>query len=210
MASRLTAILAGSVAVGMVLAAAGFLLPGSWDVERTVEVQAPAPTVFRLVDTYDGWTTWGATWSQDPGTSFARGEGPASGAGTEVRWVAHDTVQATLTIRSAQAPSSVDYDLVWANGVKVHGRFALKPHDEATEVTWATSGDLGVNPITRWMAFLFHGTMGRQFDRGLTALAAEAEREASEQVPPPVQDAPVPIEVRPSKAAGAGAAYEGP
>ena len=52
----------------------------------------------------------------------------------------------------------------------------LTPQDGATLVRWTMHGDMGRNPLWHWMVPLMDGMVGKDFDEGLAALKALAER----------------------------------
>ena len=44
------------------------------------------------------------------------------------------------------------------------------------ELTWYINGDMGANPLMRWMGLAMDAMIGKDFERGLTRLKALAEQ----------------------------------
>ncbi|MFX7894998.1 SRPBCC family protein, partial [Acinetobacter baumannii] len=56
------------------------------------------------------------------------------------------------------------------------GEFRLTPRDGGTKVSWSMDGDMGRNPLNRWMGLFMDRMVGPDFDAGLANLKALAEK----------------------------------
>lgn len=171
-------------------------------------MDAGRPTVFWFVNTHAGWVQW-SEWAQeaDPSIEFADPEGPTAGEGTTVAWYAAGEPAGTIEIVESTPPEEVRYVMeVPAVGLRKEGTVLLEEAAGGTRVTWSESGDLGWNPIVRWLAFTSRGTLAEDLQRGLLALKEDAEAMA----PPAPEPVPAPpIEEALPQGDGAGAVYEG-
>jgi hypothetical protein len=52
----------------------------------------------------------------------------------------------------------------------------LKPEGATTQVTRVMNGNMGSNPLFRWMALFADGMVGKDFDAGLANLKKLAEK----------------------------------
>ncbi len=207
--SRWRALVVGVVLIGVFVCGLGMLLPARWHVVEVARVDAPAPVVRELVETSEGLASWVGAWNADPALKVAVGDGPERGVGAQVRWLAGEQTVATLELVAVEPPGRVTYTLAWVNGVEGGGVFEVDGIDDGTLVTWSASGDLGLNPVTRWMGLVMGRSMGRDFGRGLDVLRREAEaRGRATVVGSTAHDAPV--ELYEPSTTGSGAAYEGP
>ena len=56
------------------------------------------------------------------------------------------------------------------------GALTLLPEGSATKVTWTMDGDMGRNPLFRWLALFGDRTVGPDFEAGLANLKALADK----------------------------------
>jgi hypothetical protein len=54
--------------------------------------------------------------------------------------------------------------------------FLLDPRGAETGVTWTLDTDLGMNPIARYFGLGMDGIIGKDYEKGLAALKAAAEK----------------------------------
>jgi effector-binding domain-containing protein len=170
---RIAFILAGLAAV---LLGAGFLLPRTVHVERSISVAAPRATVFALVDGFRQFNKWSPWAALDPDTKYTY-EGPEWGAGAKMTWVGDPKTvgSGSQAITVSRPYEQVDSDLEFGGqqGAKQH--FILAPEGEGTRVTWALDADMGRGPIGRYFGFMMDSLVGKDFEKGLASLKAYAE-----------------------------------
>ena len=158
----------------------GILLPGTVEVTRTVEVEAPPEAVFYLLGNLEAWAEW-TPW----GEVESRLEGPAAGAGARRVWDDPALGSGSLTLVASRPPATapgrglpgVDY-LVEVEGgaIRFEGTIALEPGAGGVLVTWTERADLGWNPMLGWTALGMEDSQGRQLQESLARLKARAER----------------------------------
>lgn len=166
---------------GIVLLLAAVLLIGGWSmspkftVARSAGIDAPPEKVYALVADPRGWTSWGVWTRRDPAMQITY-SGPPSGAGAAWAWKSDSEGSGKMSFTATDPGRRVAYELHFVDFDLVsQGELVFAPEGAGTRVTWTASGDMGSNPLMRWMT-LFAGSMiGKDFDAGLANLKALAE-----------------------------------
>ncbi len=161
----------------------GILLPGTVDVTRRVEVDAPPEAVFLLLNDLEAWAEW-TSW----GEVESRLEGPAWGMGARRVWDDPELGSGSLTLVESRpppaapdlAPPGIAY-LVEVEGgaIRFEGGITVEPLAGGSLVTWSERAELGWNPLLGWTALGMERSQGRQLQDGLDRLKARLEGEDS-------------------------------
>ena len=161
----------------------GILLPGTVDVTRTVEVDAPPEAVFHLLNDLEAWAEW-TPW----GEVESRLEGPAWGMGARRVWDDPELGSGSLTlVESRPPPAAPDLGLpgiaylveVEGGAIRFEGSITVEPQAGGSLVTWSERAELGWNPLLGWTALGMERSQGRQLQDGLDRLKARLEGEDS-------------------------------
>ncbi|WII72595.1 SRPBCC family protein [Bdellovibrio sp. 22V] len=170
----------------LVLLFIGLLLPARWSVERSVYIQAPPTTIYPLVANFkEGWTQWSAFDYEDPAIKYAY-SGPLEGKGASRSWVSAKMGNGSQTITKADPLSGVEFELLMeGNSFRMKGEIIFTPSGEGTQVKWRDSGDVGANPVYRYLALFMDKFMGETFEKSLDSLKRKAEEK---QEPGPAED----------------------
>jgi hypothetical protein len=172
MIKKLLYLLMGILALVLIVAA---LLPGSYTVERSIEIAKPPEVVYPLVADYNNWLKWSPWPKMDPeakhevtGAPGASGhswswEGETSGSGSMTLAVAEEnrSIQSKLVFKEPMASEADDFIL-------------LEPTPTGTKVTWRNSGNLPY-PVGRFFGLGLEGMLGPQFEEGLAGVKSLAE-----------------------------------
>ena len=175
----------GAVAAGLLallmfgFVAVGVMLPGSFEVTRSVEVDATPEQVFPFLgdlSKWDVWTPWGAVESQF--------EGPTAGAGARRVWDDPQMGDGALEIVQSDPPREVRYVVeVEGGALRFEGALSVRGRGGgASVVTWTERADLGWNPLLGWTAAGMETSQGAQMEESLARLR---EVVASTDVPGP-------------------------
>lgn len=165
----------------------GILLPGTVEVTRTVEIDAPPETVFPLINNLEAWTEW-TPW----GEVDSRLEGPAEGPGARRVWDDPALGSGSLTLLDARpqaspgaqrpvspdapVPASVRYRVeVEDAALRFEGTISIEASGPGSVVSWTERADLGWNPVLGWTALTLDESQGRQLDESLERLRQLAE-----------------------------------
>ncbi len=169
-------LLAAVVLLLAVLLGGGLLLSPRFAVSRTATVNAPPEKVYALVADPRGWKQWSAWNRRDPAMAIEY-SGAASGVGAVWAWKSKSQGDGRMSFTSAEPPKRLGYELFFPDfGTTSSGEFRLDPNGGATQVTWTMDGDMGANPVYRWMGLFMDRMVGPDFDAGLANLKALAEK----------------------------------
>lgn len=171
-------ILGGLAVLVLLLVVAAFFLPRQYRVERSAEIAAPAETVFPLVADLRNWSAWGIWYERDPAMveTFSEDPGPDA-VGGWVAWTSASQGSGVARLTGLQPYSKATYNLGFEGfDLESEGAFAVEPLPAGgVRVTWSDAGDLGNNPLYRWLGLALDGMVGGDFEAGLANLKLLAE-----------------------------------
>jgi hypothetical protein len=164
----------GAVAVVLLLAASK---PAQFRVERSVVIAAPADHVFSLINSFRQWEDWSPWAKLDPQmtTSYS---GPDAGVGCKYAWEGNKKVgRGSMEIVQSDSPTRV--------ALKVHflvpfealneTEFVLTPDAARTRVVWAMTGSSPLMMRVMGVFMNMDNMIGRDFEKGLSAMKVVAE-----------------------------------
>ena len=153
-----------------------FLLPSGWTVERRRDVAAPPERIYPLLDDLQAWRRW-SPWQEGAYPGLVFHYAPVTrGPGAEVTWNSESTGDGRLRIEESDPPRQVAFSMAFQKGrIVARDTLRLQPLPGGrTQVTWTDRGTLGHTLLGRLSLRLIETSMGRDLERGLTALAAVA------------------------------------
>ncbi|MFY9511074.1 MAG: SRPBCC family protein [Rubrivivax sp.] len=163
------------LALVAVLLLGGLLLPPGFSVVRSTVVAAPADKVYTLVADPRGWKQWSVWNRRDPAMQITYA-GPPSGTDAVWEWKSATEGDGRMRFTTAVPGQRVAYDLFFPDfGTTSRGDFVFATEGSGTKVTWTMNGDIGKNPLFRWMGLFADRMVGQDFEAGLTNLKALAE-----------------------------------
>jgi uncharacterized protein YndB with AHSA1/START domain len=160
----------------IVLVAIAFALPRKYEVVRSIDITAPAEKVFEQINDPRNWAKW-TVWNQrDPAMKMDYSGAP-SGTGAKWVWQSKSEGKGEMEFTGSEAPKLLAYKLYFPDfDSRSGGQLVLEPAGNGTRLTWSNSGDLGNNPIMRWMGLAMNKMVGSDFDAGLKNLKALVEK----------------------------------
>ena len=164
------------VTLVLLLFAGGYALSPKFSVTRSTTISAPAEKVYALTADPREWKRW-TVWNQrDPAMQISY-SGPPSGTGAAWAWQSKSEGDGKMTFTAAEANRRLAYDLYFPDfGTSSAGALELAAVGAGTQVTWRMNGDMGSNPLFRWLALFGDRMVGPDFEAGLTNLKALAEK----------------------------------
>jgi Polyketide cyclase / dehydrase and lipid transport len=177
------------ILIVVVVLIAGFVAfaatrPGSYRVERSAKIDAPAALVFAQLEDLKAWSAWSPWEGKDP-LMKKTFEGPAKGVGAGYAWQGNDKVgEGKMTITDSRPPSELKLRLEFIKPFAAVATTELTVQPESagvSNVTWAMEG---TNNLIAKMFGLFMNMdtmIGNDFDKGLAGLKQVAETEARKQ-----------------------------
>src|SRR5580765_1934475 len=160
----------------VLLAAIGMLLPRNVHVERSIVIDAPAATVFALLDGYKQFNKWSPWAVHDPNAKYTY-DGPEFGVGAKQSWVGDPK---TVGTGSQEIVEAKPYELVkskleFAGAGPAAATFALSPDNAGTKVVWGLDCDMGKGPVGRYFGLMMDRMVGKDFESGLSRMKTLAE-----------------------------------
>jgi uncharacterized protein YndB with AHSA1/START domain len=169
-------ILFGLIGLIVLLVLVSFVLPSEYKVSRTRVMNAPPEKIFPYLNQPKLWKDWSAWHSRDTNMKLAYA-GPDVGVGAQASWESKSEGNGAMTFTKSDANRFVEYKLTFADwGMVSTGTLKLEPQGNGTSVTWATEGQLGMNPISRYFGLVMDKMIGGDFETGLANLEKVAQK----------------------------------
>ncbi|UGQ44688.1 SRPBCC family protein [Massilia endophytica] len=171
-------ILIGLVVVVVAVLGLAMTQPDSFQVQRTITINAPPEKVIGYLNDFHAWQAWSPWEKLDPNMQ-RNFEGPASGVGSAYGWSGNDDVgQGRMEITENVVPNKVGIKLGFIKPFEAHNTtvFTLVPQTHGTLVTWTMSGP---SPFITKLMGLFVSMdkmIGKDFEKGLAQLKEVAEK----------------------------------
>jgi hypothetical protein len=169
------AVLLICIAVGFSIAVS--LQPGTFTVQRSIIIAAPAAVAFPLVNDLAAWDSW-TPWKKldpNPETTISN---PSAGKGATFSWSGNDQIgEGRLTILESypNALLLVEQEFVKPFAGKARMTFTFVPAAEGTNVTWKMTGTNNFIGKAMCMFMDMDATLGTAFAEGLANIKSTAE-----------------------------------
>ena len=160
----------------------GVLLPRHVHVERSIEIDRPAATVFVLLNGYKTFTSWSPWAARDPDAVYEY-SGPASGVGARMSWSGDPRLVGNgwQEITGSQPYSMVRMHLDFDRQGQADAYFQLSKTGSGVHLTWGFDTDLlegqgflgGI--LAKYFGLFFDQWIGSDYEQGLANLKVFAE-----------------------------------
>jgi polyketide cyclase/dehydrase/lipid transport protein len=163
------------VAVVLIFAATR---PDTFSVQRAIDIQAPPEKIFALLDDFHSWGLWSPYEKLDPAMKRTY-SGPARGVGAIYAWRSSGKGGVgSMEITTANVPRQLLLNLNFIEPFATSNKvaFDLTPNGAVTKVTWTMSGPLPYMAKVMHLFFNMDRMVGNDFETGLAALKANAEK----------------------------------
>ncbi|MBZ9662595.1 SRPBCC family protein [Mesorhizobium sp. ESP-6-4] len=165
------------VIVAAVLIYAG-TRPNDFVVTRSVSIEAPAETIFPLINDFRRWPEWSPFEKLDPGMKRTL-SGAESGKGAAYAWEGNSKagkgrMEITNSVPSSLMSLKLDFEKPFRANNSVD--FTLSPSGEGTTVTWAMRGARPFIAKLMGLFMNFDTLIGKDFETGLGNLKRLTER----------------------------------
>jgi uncharacterized protein YndB with AHSA1/START domain len=162
--------------IALAIVGAGFLLPSTFLVQRSIDIDAPAKKIYDLVVEPRKWSEWSVWTRRDPAMKI-KYSGPPFGMGAKWSWESRKEGSGSMELTRVEPDRAVEYALVLADfNMRSTGALRLEPAGSGTRVTWSNAGDMGGNPLKHYIAAAMDRMVGPDFEGGLANLKALAEK----------------------------------
>ena len=170
-------VLAIAIAIVLILAAAK---PDSFNIRRMAVVNAPAETIFPLINNFRQWANWSPWENRDPEMKRIY-SGAEKGKGAVYAWNGNRNVgSGRMEILDATSPSKIVIKLDFFKPLEGHNtaEFTFVPeHDaSATNITWVMHGPSSFMSRVMQVFMNLDKMIGRDFEAGLANLKRLTEK----------------------------------
>jgi effector-binding domain-containing protein len=164
------------VAVLVVLALVGLLLPRHARVSRSTTIARPASLVYATINSFQLFPKWSPWQDLDPNMHQTT-VGPRDGVGAKLVWTGNDKVGSGSQVITASTPNeSVASDLDFGKMGVAKAALLLAPATpSSTRVTWTLDIDMGASPIAHYFGLMMDRMIGKDYETGLNKLKALVE-----------------------------------
>lgn len=152
--------------------------PDHFRVERSALVDAPPERIYPLVEDFRLWSRWSPYEKLDPDMTRTYG-GAEKGLSATYAWSGNSNAgRGSMEIVEVEEPSRIVIALRFLAPMKAENAavFTFVPEGTATRVTWTMEGEANLFARVIHLFFDMDRMVGGQFEEGLAALKAEAEK----------------------------------
>lgn len=166
------------VALAILIAGGGLLLPSHSHLERSALIERPAEDVFVALNSFARFNEWSPWFEMDPKAAYTYG-GPESGVGAKLAWVGDSSVGSGSQEIIESTPNTRIVNALDFGGSQARATFHLTPEGGGTRLVWSMDSEHGYNPINRLFgAFLLDDMVGKDYEKGLAKLKRVLENES--------------------------------
>lgn len=164
-----------AVLIALVIGA-GLLLPRTAHVERAVTIDAPAATVFTVLNGFRQFAQWSPWAEYDPQMTVTF-DGPPAGAGARYSWTGNDQVgSGSQEIVESEPHELIRIKLVFGDFPGDYiATYRLAAEGDGTRVTWSFDADYGNSISGRYFGLLSEMLIGPDYEKGLAKLKTFVE-----------------------------------
>lgn len=154
--------------IALLLIATFFLEP-TFDVKRSITIDAPVEEVYGNISDLKKWENW-SPWQNLDTNMVMNYTQDGKGLGAMMKWEsANENVGiGSMKISKMEENKSLETELTFAGEQWGVGYFELVDKGNSTEVIWGMKGDLGF--FGRWVALGVDEMIGPDYERGLKQL----------------------------------------
>lgn len=177
MARKILGVLAALIAVFVIVVATR---PATFEIKRSLLINAPPDVVFAQVNDFKAWNAWSPWDHMDPAMKRTYGDVP-SGVGASYHWVGNkDVGEGSMKITDAKPGEHLGLDLEFIAPFAAKNRteFDFVKTGEGTTVTWAMSGTNNFMSKAMSLFMDMDKMVGPDFEKGLASMKGVAEEAA--------------------------------
>lgn len=160
----------------------GIFLPSNVHVERHIDIQRPASTVFTVLNSYHHFLSWSPWADRDP-AAVTKISGPPRGVGAKMSWVGDPRLLGSgwQEITASQPYALVRMHLEFDQQGAANSYYAIEPTATGVQVTWGFDTDLLAGQgwfgglLARYFGLFFDRWIGADYELGLARLKSLVE-----------------------------------
>ena len=153
-----------------ILVIVGFILPKTYHVESNTLMVNNKTLIYDLTSNLNKWDLW-TPWKQADTNAIYELVGQDGKVGTLRKWDGKVIGNGQMTLTQLIPGELVGYDLEFQHGkYQSKGKITIEPVGDSLKVSWIDEGDLGYNPISRYMGLFMGKMLIPDFNKGLAKL----------------------------------------
>jgi len=160
----------------------GLFLPSKVHVERQIDIQRPAVTVFTVVNSYRSFQSW-SPWSERDPNAIYEFSGPEQGRGARMGWSGDPRLVGSgwQEITESLPNSLVRMQLEFEGQGRAESYFLVHETVDGVVLTWGLDTDLSEGQgwfgglLARYFGLFFDSWIGSDYETGLARLKALLE-----------------------------------
>lgn len=156
---------------------AALILPGSYRIEKSVEINSPVDSVFAQIADYNNFKLWNPWSLSDPNATFTVSGTPAT-VGHKYEWNGEKIGKGSLTIDQIVPNEALKAKLAFVEPMVSSADDMFKVAATATggtKVIWVNEGNLAF-PMERLFGPFLTKALNQQFEEGLATLKKRCEK----------------------------------
>ena len=163
------------IAILAILVIVAYLLPRTYMVERSIVINADKEIIYDYLCDLNKWEEW-TPWSEDMDSTMTMEVTGNCEVGAMQKW-SDESGDGQLIVTEMVPYQLIKYDLSFYEGKYTsQGTMTIDPQDEGGYlVTWSDEGDLGYNPMHRYLGLMMDSQIGTSFQEGLENLKKVCE-----------------------------------
>ena len=169
--------LLGIIAVLVIIS---FFLPKTSRVGRSILIKSNPDVIYGLTCDFTKWHLWVPWTKETDSTIVYESKGTPCQVGTTWSWEGKTTGTGMMTATELIPGQLVACDLEFEHGkYKSKGKITLEKQGDSCKVTWSYEGDLGYNPMARYMGLFMERMVAPDYEKGLAKLKKISEARAN-------------------------------
>lgn len=155
--------------LAVIFCAIPLFLASSYNVERSVVINAPANVVFKEVVDFGTWDDWAVWHKMEKDTKYEYSGTPFE-VGSKMSWEGDTVGAGSMEISSIEPNQSVSYKLEFLKPFKSEAKADIKfeENNGSTKVTWSINGELSY--FARYMGLMMNSGIGPDLENNLSEI----------------------------------------
>ena len=155
----------------------GFLLPKNYEVIRSIDIDRSHQAVYPYINDLQQWSKWTTLNQQHDPSLQLKYSSKSQGEGAWQSWKSKQLGNGQLTIKESYPLEGVKYVMHIDNDFHIDGQLKITPNleSESTKITWIYRGNLGNNPVLRYIGLNIDNALGKDLETGLQQLKSLVE-----------------------------------
>ena len=164
------------VILAVIVVLLGLSKPNTFQVRRSLAINAPAARIFPLIDDFHAWTRW-SPWENIDADLARTYSGPDRGRGAAYAWEGKKSGAGSMLITDSREPDLIVIKLDFTKPMVAHNttEFRLTEAGGTSQVEWVMYGPMPFMHRVMSTVFNMDKLVGGQFAQGLAKMKAVVE-----------------------------------